>query len=778
MPIVPGQCKFIAKARQPNGIGPHIAIQLEADLAIGIDLHHQIEAHQGGAGNAGQGCLHPDHALLHTAIIDLYAGFIQIFALPFIQLHPAVLDVAVVIRGGPVGGQLRLCGQLLLPIYHQAGKHAVVFGEHIAEVSAGSENAACIFLQEGQGLFLLFFPAEGQRMLPLGIELAVFLQQDIQICAVGAGNRFIIHRQRHRFMGRYIQIVGLGMDGLAVHLDPHDKLIFLQIGKVQPVGNTQYIAIQRRADGLIGSLGFIAACFQAAVGKYQTVAAEIAVVGLLAGEIAAVFLHTVLGYHMIGPFPDAAADQLGITVKQFIIIEHIAGAVAHGMGIFAQEHRHIDIIPVGVFLHILEAGIHHGEQIRIVELALTGGILCMGQPGGIPLLGPFQHGNMVAAVAAFVSGGPDDDAGMIFIHLHHALHATQEFGLPIGHGAGPGIGLHIVIIGHIGQPAQEAVGFDIRFADHIEAQFIAHFDEFRRRRVMGGADAVDVHVLHQKQLLPKLFIAFAPATILACIMVVDAMKLHGHTVDQQLIPRRNLNLPQTGFEGDHFAVSLQIHGVQEGLFRIPQNGILGRVGQLPFHFIFVQCHTALADAHMGAALQANGEHFVCGDHLHIGDMPLGTLQDVAIPENAVVAEEILVLQIAAAAPFENLHPDGVDTGPGEFRNIKFRLQMAALGKAHIAAVYIHISAGGYALQHKIDLAPLLFQSKLPLVHAAGVIIRHIRRIAGIRIIDVGIIGVFVALQLPARRHRDGIPSTDYLRHIHIPPEEGKFPGAV
>ena len=46
------------------------------------------------------------------------------------------------------------------------------------------------------------------------------------------------------------------------------------------------------------------------------------------------------------------------------------------------------------------------------------------------------------------------------------------------------------------------------------------------------------------------------------------------------------------------------------------------------------------------------------------------------------------------------------------------------------------------------------------------------------IIDVGIIGVFVALQLPARRHRDGIPMADHLRHIHIPLEEGKFPGAV
>ena len=74
--------------------------------------------------------------------------------------------------------------------------------------------------------------------------------------------------------------------------------------------------------------------------------------GLLALKVAAVLLHAVHGNHMVGPLPDTAADQLGIAVKQLIVVIHIAGAVAHGVGIFTQEHRHVDIVSGGKTLHV------------------------------------------------------------------------------------------------------------------------------------------------------------------------------------------------------------------------------------------------------------------------------------------------------------------------------------------------------------------------------------------------------------------------------------------
>ena len=87
-------------------------------------------------------------------------------------------------------------------------------------------------------------------------------------------------------------------------------------------------------------------------------------------------------------------------------------------------------------------------------------------------------------------------------------------------------------------------------------------------------------------------------------MVIDTVKFYGHAVDQQRMILRNTDFPQARFQPDDLAVSLQNNRIKEGLFRIPQNRILGCVSQLSFHFIFVQCHAALADAHMGAALQA------------------------------------------------------------------------------------------------------------------------------------------------------------------------------
>ena len=132
-----------------------------------------------------------------------------------------------------------------------------------------------------------------------------------------------------------------------------------------------------------------------------------------------------------------------------------------------------------------------------MELALSGGILSMDEPAGISLLRPADHGDMIAAMAAFIAGGPHEDGGVVFKLLHHPLHALNELLFPIRHGTGPGIGVHIIVIGHIGKPAQEAMGFDIRFADHIQSDLIAQLQKYWCRRIMRSTDAVDVELLHQ-----------------------------------------------------------------------------------------------------------------------------------------------------------------------------------------------------------------------------------------------------------------------------------------
>ena len=53
-----------------------------------------------------------------------------------------------------------------------------------------------------------------------------------------------------------------------------------------------------------------------------------------------------------------------------------------------------------------------------------------------------------------------------------------------------------------------------------------------------------------------------------------------------------------------------------------------------------------------------------------------------------------------------------------------------------------------------------------------------KRREGIGVADVGVVGVFVAVELPAGGNGNGIPLLDGFGYINVPGEEGKVPGAV
>ena len=142
-----------------------------------------------------------------------------------------------------------------------------------------------------------------------------------------------------------------------------------------------------------------------------------------------------------------------------------------------------------------------GIKIRIVILTLAICILCVEQPGIIPVFGPADHLHMVASVTAFVARRPDDHRREVLKYLHHPAHPVDMLIFPLCLCARPIVGLHIVIVRHVGKSAQESVGLNIRFADHIEADLVAHLHKGRGRRIMGGADAVHIQLLHKKEVL-------------------------------------------------------------------------------------------------------------------------------------------------------------------------------------------------------------------------------------------------------------------------------------
>ena len=140
----------------------------------------------------------------------------------------------------------------------------------------------------------------------------------------------------------------------AIHFDPVLEPVLIQIRKIKSIVNRQDIVRIMGTNRLIGRLCFQGTGFQRSVCKHQTVTAEITIVGQLSLKIAAVFLDAINCYHMVCPLPDTAADELRILVKQLVIVPDIAGAVAHGMRVFTQEHRHGDIIAGGKTLHLFQ----------------------------------------------------------------------------------------------------------------------------------------------------------------------------------------------------------------------------------------------------------------------------------------------------------------------------------------------------------------------------------------------------------------------------------------
>ena len=126
-------------------------------------------------------------------------------------------------------------------------------------------------------------------------------------------------------------------------------------------------------------------------------------------------------------------------------------------------------------------------------------------------------------------------------------------------------------------------------------------------------------------------------------------------------------------------------------------------------------------------------------------MPLRPFQKVHIAKDAVIPEKVLILQITAAAPFSDKDTQGVGSRPHCCGEIEFRLQVRTLRLPDEVIIQNHLSAGGYALQHQIDAGKIACILEISFIDAQGIDIRHIRRIKGIRIVDIGVIGGIISI---------------------------------
>ena len=157
----------------------------------------------------------------------------------------------------------------------------------------------------------------------------------------------------------------------------------------------------------------------------------------------------------------------------------------------------------------------------------------MYQTAGIRCPQPLDHFVVIVTVSAFVSGGPGEDTGMIFVPVicpGHSLHIGFP---PLGLVADPlGITVQAVVSAGISfrLTHAETMGLNVCLQHYIKTQFVAIFQETRCRRIVGSSHAVDVQAFHQYQILPDFLIGHGKTIYRMGVVVVYAFQLYFHAI--------------------------------------------------------------------------------------------------------------------------------------------------------------------------------------------------------------------------------------------------------
>ena len=328
-------------------------------------------------------------------------------------------------------------------------------------------------------------------------------------------------------------------NAVAQHVVPHSHIVF-QIYKIHVVPERHYfIFLVKRQDSgrTVDVFKFLKSRMRRSVRIYQTVHAEIAVVGMLV-MVAPISVHLFSVYGlshingMVAPLPDKTSARAVVLLNHLEIILQIAGAVAHGMAVLAHDER-LCAVFLKIGMDIIQSRIHPAVGVQIIKIIFT--LLCsvksafiVRQAGGVKLLCPCERLLKGTAVSAFVSHGPDNHAGAVLIPLHTALRsvnggrgkfriirdclapALKPFGnigiaekhvfpsrlnhlFPACHFLLYVHFFHINIVG--------SVALIVRLFNHIKAKLVVKLVCPGRVGIMAGADSIHIVLFHQLQIL-------------------------------------------------------------------------------------------------------------------------------------------------------------------------------------------------------------------------------------------------------------------------------------
>ena len=322
------------------------------------------------------------------------------------------------------------------------------------------------------------------------------------------------------------------------------------------------------------------------------------------------------------------------------------------------------------------------------------------------------------------------------------------------------------------------VAFVVGFVDDHEAVLVTQLVEHGRVGIVAGTHGVEVILLDHPQVPLHVLNADDGAGNGIGIMTVDTAELDGASVQEYHIVL-NVDLAHTDAVGNHFVGGFDQQGVQVGLLRIPQNGVLdhkhGLVGVSTaifksFYrggsnsFILSVQNLDLGSSHIAVVGKPNPDGSSVLIQLHGGevipDAVLGAAQDVYIAEDTGGTELILVFQVAAVTPLQDHNSQGVLTFFDAFSDVELGGGVGNLAVAQVLAIQPYIEAGVHTFEVQVCLRCIciLGINEIAQVCAAGILVGYIGRVCREGITDVGVLVLIIAMVLPDAGHGDGIPA--------------------
>ena len=598
----------------------------------------------------------------------------------------------------------------------------------------------------------------GGQQQPGLLELITHSQRKGAGIVIQRADAQVLH---HRFLRLHRKLFhDARAHGHAVGLQRPDEAHISQILEEELVVDGEGLRGAGSEDVAVLVAHFIGMRVQGAVGRDDAVAVEGTVGGVgrivvsAEGEVLAVPEGLVL------EIPDEASLIGRILAHQVPVIAEVTHGIAHGVGVFALDER---AVRVGRYIGFARIGAHiHGaDDVRTVIFGEQG-VLILDGTGGVVGLDPVPAVHEVGTGTGLVPKAPDNHRRVVEVPLDHTL-VADEVGGAEGGVLGQG---HSLGIAH-------AVGFDIALVHHIQAILVAKGQPTGVVGIMAGAHRIDIQLLHDSDIPNHVFFGNDVTFGRMHLMPVGPLDQNGLAVHQELrIPdfhRTETHLERGAFHhGSAGVTGGHVQTVQGGDFSTPGLHALhmGLKGGLP------PGHGCGGKGSHGAALgiQKSGRYGFdaggnigpdlkgavgLGDDVDILQALLLARIDIDAAGNAAQPPEILVLQVGAVAPAENLQGNHILPRTNVFGKVEAGFQLAVFAIAHHLSVHPYAHVGSSAADAQIHRFLLPFRRDVE--HAAVLphvvpFLRDDGRIVLVQtfpcIADIHVNGVSVAVELP------------------------------